>query len=164
MKNTENKEVQIVTFMIRGNYYAIDISQVEEVILPPTDITRIPDVPDYMEGVMDFRNKIVPLVNLAKRFNMGKILSPDTQKNNKNNFQINTSRVLLVTVNKKIIGLIVDAVLEVVKFNMSELRNASDVLTGVQMEFFFGVGHVNKNLVLMLALDKIFPEEFIKPI
>ncbi|HEM55171.1 MAG TPA: purine-binding chemotaxis protein CheW, partial [Thermodesulfobium narugense] len=93
-------EIQLVVFKLANEFYGIEISSVQEII-KIQDITRVPKAPDFVEGVINLRGKIVPIVDLRKRFELGQ-----TERTK-------DTRVIVVETSGNIVGFIVDLVTEI---------------------------------------------------
>lgn len=118
--------VQLCTFRIGGEDYAIDIMRVREII-HPLAITPVPRAPVFVEGVVRLRGEVIPVLDVRKR--LGVEASPPTRK----------SRFLIVNVAGRRIGLVVDEVCEVVRLQRSEIRPAPSLGVSGAPRFFLGV-------------------------
>src|SRR5438552_15967629 len=95
-----NRELHIVGFQVGRETYGVPITSLHEIVRVP-EITAVPDAPDYLEGVINLRGKIVSIIDLRKRFG-----EPEVRRSNKN-------RILVTEVNGRLLGLIVDSASEV---------------------------------------------------
>lgn len=136
--------VQFVSFKMAGETYALDIKQVESIInLSP--ITRVPKAPAYVEGVINLRGEIIPVINLRRRLNLE--LVPRQQ-----GMQI----IILSFDEKKVkVGFLVDHVSEVLRIPESAIEPPSHISDGVDVEFLNGVGKVQNKIVILLNAEKI---------
>jgi purine-binding chemotaxis protein CheW len=122
----EDRRVQLCTFRIAGEDYAIDIMRVREII-HPLPVTPVPRAPVFVEGVCRLRGEVIPVVDVRKRF--GLAAGPPTRK----------TRFLIVNVAGRRLGLVVDEVCEVLRVPASELRAAPGLVGGAGPRFFLGV-------------------------
>jgi purine-binding chemotaxis protein CheW len=107
------------------------------------EITAVPDAPEYVEGVINLRGKIIPVIDLRKRFGEKEITS------NKKN------RILVAEVDAKRVGLIVDAASEVLKIPPSEVDAPPNVFDEGELNYVTGVGKLHGRLIMMVELSKI---------
>ncbi len=143
---TKNDILQLATFGLGEEEYAIEISTVQE-INRMTEITKVPNSPPYIEGVMNLRGKIIPAVNLRKKFGLSE-----------KNFDRHT-RIMVVDIMDTMVGLIVDAVSEVLRISAETLEAAPAMTTGVNSKYIKGIGKINDRLIILLDLDNLFTEE-----
>ena len=141
--------VQIVSFGMAGEVYAVDIAQVEGIInLIP--ITRLPKAPKYFEGIINMRGEIVPVINLRRRLKLAeKARGPEDQ-------------IIILTFEKEKVkvGFLVDHVHEVIRLPRTSIDPPSRVSEGVDVEYLQGVGKVenkkNKIIILLNANRIVF--------
>ena len=136
------KELHIVGFRIGRETFGVPIALVHEIVRVP-EITAVPDSPDYVEGVINLRGKIVSVVDLRKRFGE-KQISP-----NKKN------RILVAEVEGKMVGLIVDAASEVIKIPDNEVDLPPSVFDEGELNYVTGVGKLHGRLIILIDLNKI---------
>jgi len=117
---------QLCTFRVGGEDYAIDIMRVREII-PPLPVTPVPRAPSFVEGVIRLRGDVLPVVDVRRR--LGLPVTPPTRR----------TKVLIVNVARRQIGLVVDEVTEVVRVPRSEIRPAPTLVEGGGPRFFLGV-------------------------
>lgn len=139
------EEIQIVTFSL-DEQYGIPINQVQEIIRVGS-ITRIPNSPPNMEGVINLRGRILPVLNLRRRLKL-----PETDITKK-------SRVVVTEVNGKDIGLLVDAVLQVIKVSSEFIDNAPEEVLDIDSDYITGVCRLQKGLVILLDLERLLRKE-----
>ncbi|MGH9575568.1 MAG: chemotaxis protein CheW [Candidatus Acidiferrales bacterium] len=137
-----DKDLQLVGFRIGRETFGLPISIVREIIRVP-EITAVPDAPDYVEGVINLRGRIIPVVDLRKRF--GETLLQPDKKN----------RVVVVELERRAIGLIVNSASEVLRIPPSEIEHPSDVFPEGELNFITGVGKLNGRLVILLDLNRM---------
>ena len=136
------KELHIVGFRVGRETFGVPIRLVHEIVRVP-DITAVPDAPDYVEGVINLRGKIVSVVDLRKRFGEKEITS---HKKN---------RILVTEVEGKMVGLIVDAASEVLKIPEGEVELPPGVFEEGDLHYVTGVGKLGGRLVILIDLSKI---------
>lgn len=137
-----SKEKQIVGFRVGRETFGVPISLVHEIVRVP-DITAVPEAPDYVEGVINLRGKIISVIDLRKRFGE-KEISPDKK-----------NRILVVEVEHKMVGLIVDAASEVLKVPETEIDLPPNVFEEGELNYVTGVGKLRGRLIIMIDLTKI---------
>jgi purine-binding chemotaxis protein CheW len=138
-------EVHLVTFKIDTEEYGIKIQEVQE-INRMTEITKIPRAPHYMDGIVNLRGNIIPVLDLRKLFDLTDIGITDA------------TRIIIVDHDGMKTGIIVDAVSEVLRFEKSLIETPPDILSnGVDSDYVEGVGKLNggKRIILILNMEKI---------
>lgn len=150
MKETEDIR-QLVTFGLGSEEFGIEILSVQEIIRLP-EITKVPQAPSYMEGVVNIRGSIVPVMNLRGRIDM-------ERKDNSRE-----TRVIVVSINEQIVGFIVDSVNEVLRISNDIVEPSPDMVQGVDTEYIVGIAKVEKRLVVLLDFEKIFSTNELKKI
>lgn len=142
--NTSTSEqLQLVTFGLGSEEFAVDILAVQE-INRMMSLTRVPQSPPEVEGVINLRGKIIPVVDLRKRFGMKQV---------DHNEQ---SRIIVVEVHGKVIGFIVDRVSEVLRISNKIVEPAPSMVCSVDSDFIAGVGKLDDRLLILLDLSKLF--------
>lgn len=144
----EPDEEQLVTFSI-GEYYGVPISQVQEIIRVGA-ITTVPNSPPYMEGVINLRGRVLPVLNLRKR--LGLPLSEYTK----------ASRIVVTEVNGKTLGLLVDSVSHVIKVQPEYIESAPEEVLEVDTDYITGVAKLKDQLVILLDLGRLLRREKIE--
>ena len=134
--------LQLVTFKLAGEEYAIDILKVQE-INRMVEITSVPNAPHYVEGVINLRGKVIPVINLRKKFGLV-VKEVDVQ-----------SRIMVVDVGK-IIGLIVDSVCEVLRLRVDTVETPPAITGNGSSDYIRGIGKLENRLLILLDLDKLF--------
>ena len=139
-------EQQLVVFDLAGELYGVDIGTVREIILMQ-EITHVPNAPDAVEGVINLRGRIVPVVDLRRRFGLAtKEQSRDT-------------RIVVVDIGGQDIGVIVDAVTEVLRIPGSSIEPASTVITTADSYYLNGIAKLGERLIILLDLGKALAQE-----
>ena len=137
-----DKELQVVGFRIGRETFGLPISMVREIIRVP-EITAVPNAPDYIEGVINLRGRIIPVVDLRKRFGE-KSFEPDKK-----------NRVVVVELERRAIGLIVNSASEVLRIAPSEIEQPHNVFQEGELDYITGVGKLKGRLVLLLDLHRV---------
>lgn len=140
------REVQLACFRVGTEYYALDILGIREVIRPQK-LTSIPKAPAFIEGVINLRGAVIPIVDLRKRFDC-----PDTTFAQK-------TRIIVCALAGRVIGLVVDEVAEVRRYGRQEIQPAPQFLSGRGAEFFFGVCRRGDDLVMLVDLERILTSD-----
>ncbi len=141
-KTYSNDEVQLVAFKLSKEEYGVSILHVQE-IKRLTDITRVPYTPDFIKGVMNLRGSVLPVIDLKKR--LGLVEEPYSED----------TRIIIVKVDDISIGMIVDAVTEVLAIGPDHIEAPEAVVDGTENNFISGVGNLDNRLVIMLNLNEI---------
>ena len=141
-KTYSNDEVQLVAFKLSKEEYGVSILHVQE-IKRLTDITRVPYTPDFIKGVMNLRGSVLPVIDLKKR--LGLVEEPYSED----------TRIIIVKVDDISIGMIVDAVTEVLAIGPDHIEAPEAVVDGAGNNFISGVGNIDNRLVIMLNLNEI---------
>jgi purine-binding chemotaxis protein CheW len=137
-----DKELQVVGFRIGRETFGLPISIVREIVRVP-EITSVPNAPDYIEGVINLRGRIIPIVDLRKRFG-----EKSFERHKKN-------RIVVVELDSRAIGLIVNSASEVLRIPPSEIEEPHNVFKEGELNYITGVGKLNGRLVILLDLNKI---------
>jgi purine-binding chemotaxis protein CheW len=139
--------VQMVGFSIEDVTYGINILSVHEIQRIP-EFTRLPNTPNFILGVINLRGSVIPVVDIRLRFGLPTVSATEQ------------SRIIVIEVNAKIIGLQVDNVSQVIRVNEENIDPPSDLLEGVSDKFISGVARMPEGLMVILSLDHIlFSEE-----
>lgn len=146
--NHESKDIaidefeQLVVFELANEHYGVDISAVNTIIRMQ-EITEVPRTPRFVEGVINLRGSIIPVIDLRKRFGLP---AGETTK---------ASRIVVVEAASQMIGMIVDAVAETLRLPCDAIEPPSPVVVSVDSEYLRGIGKQNDRLVILLDLDKV---------
>jgi len=136
------KDLQIVGFRIGNEMYGVRIGSVREIVRVP-EITSVPSAPEMIEGVINLRGKIIPVMDLRKRFGLTEIV------------QDKRNRILVVELDGKLIGLIVNAASEVLKIPPSDIEAPGSVFAEGESSYVTGVGKLKGRLVILLDINKL---------
>ncbi len=145
-KNKNDAEVQIVAFKLEKEEFAINIHHVREV-LKMTQVTPLPQSAHFIEGVINLRGEVIPVVDLRKRFEL------DSGERGEH------TRIIIVEIQGNKVGLIVDSVTEVLRFPPAAIQPPPSRIAGTRTDYIEGVGKVDDRLLIILRLDKILTTE-----
>jgi len=139
-------ERQLVVFALAAEVYGLDIGTVREIIRMQ-DITHVPNAPDFVEGIINLRGKVIPVVDLRRRF--GVSVAEQTRE----------SRIVVVDIRGEDIGLMVDAVTEVMRITGDAIEPASDLITTEDSYYIQGIAKLGDRLLILLDLDRVLSKE-----
>lgn len=139
--------LHMVGFTVGSEEFCVDILKVQEIIRM-VEITVMPNSPDYVEGVINLRGKIIPIIDFRKRMHL-----PDSEILNEQ-----TRRIVVVSFGKMIAGLVVDKVSHVMKLSADQISPTPEVSKGCDSECIMGVGRSGDRLLILLDLDRMFKE------
>jgi purine-binding chemotaxis protein CheW len=137
-----DKDLQLVGLRVGRETFGLPIAMVREIVRVP-EITAVPNAPDYIEGVINLRGRIIPVVDLRKRFG-----EPAPQTNKKN-------RIVVVEMEDRLVGLIVNSASEVLKIPPSEIEAPKNLFQEGELDYVTGVGKLSGRLVILLDLNKV---------
>lgn len=135
-------QAQLVVFQLAGEFYAVDIHQVREIIRVP-EVTRVPRTPDFVEGVINLRGSVIPIIDLRKRFGMDAAEANDEQ------------RIVVVELEDKTLGVIVDAVTEVLRIERDKIEPPSPYIVSVDTQYITGIARLEERLVILLDVARV---------
>lgn len=138
-----SSDLHIVGFRVGRETFGVPIELVLEIVRVP-EITSVPDSPDYIEGVINLRGKIVSIIDLRKRFGEREIVNNDRK-----------NRILVAEIDGKMIGLIVDSASEVLRLPASEVEPPPNVFNDDELNYVTGVGKLQGRLIILINLSKI---------
>jgi purine-binding chemotaxis protein CheW len=141
---------QLVIFKLGDEEFGVDILQVREIERLGQGITRVPKSPIFVEGVINLRGEIVPIVDLRKRFGLTVLAIG------------HDSRVVIVEVSNNQIGMMVDRVVEVLRIPVSAIEMAPSITKGVEAYFLSGVAKIGERLIILLDLERALSAEEMK--
>jgi purine-binding chemotaxis protein CheW len=137
--------MQLVSFKLAKELYGIEITKVREIILI-TDITRIPESPDFLKGLINLRSTVIPVIDLRVRFGL-----PEADLTDE-------SRIMVLQAGGKTIGIMVDAVSEVLRVKHDQIAPPPTV-AGLGRDYVNGLVKLDDRLLILLDIDKIFCED-----
>ena len=148
-EQTGVKAHQLVSFKLANEEFGVDIVKVQEIMRVP-DIKKVPQMPDYMEGVINLRGSVIPIIDLRKKFVL-EVKEKDDQ-----------TRIIVVNVSGKTLGFIVDAVEQVLRLSDDQIEPPPDIGTNIKREYLMGVGKLEDRLLILLKLDRLLDNKDMK--
>ncbi len=146
-EHTKVETLKLVSFKIGEEEFAIDILLVQEII-KLMDITRVPRSPGYVEGVINLRGRVIPVINIRKRLTL-----PPRE------FDKDT-KIVVIDLAKKTLGFIVDSVSEVIEIEKSTIEPPPSVMGEVDSQFISGVGKLADRLLVLMDLEKVLSRDY----
>jgi purine-binding chemotaxis protein CheW len=134
--------IQLVTFSIGEEVFGVDILAVQEIIRL-LDITRVPRAPHFVEGVINLRGKVIPIVDLRKRFDL-------PEKN-----YDKSTRIIVINMESITVGFVVDEVSEVLRIPANMVDTPPGVVSGLDTDYIDGVGKLDDQLLILLDLNRL---------
>ena len=145
-KKQDDELMQLVTFSIGEEEFGVDILKVQEIIRT-MEITKVPKAPDFVEGVINLRGKVIPIIDLRRRFGLS---SKEHDKH---------TRIIVIEINNMIVGFVVDSVSEVLRIPASTVEPPPAVVAGMESEYISGVGKLQDRLLILLDLDRLLSND-----
>lgn len=142
----DSNMVQWLTFCLGAEDYALELSSVLELIRP-RHLTELPQVPNYLLGIVSLRGVIVPVIDLGRRLHL------------ENESDLSQQRVIVCASGEQQIGLLVDRVTQVVRINRTTVEAPPLVLNGIDNDFISGVGRIKGRMMMLLNPDKVMDIE-----
>jgi len=143
-KNLEER--QLVVFDLGGEVYGVDINTVREIIRVQ-EITHVPNAPEFVEGVINLRGKVIPIVDLRKKFSL------EEGEESKEN------RIVVVDIAGEDIGVMVDAVAEVMRLPSDSVEPTADLIATDDSYYIEGIANLGERLIILLDLEKVLSKE-----
>lgn len=146
--------LQFVGFKVHREFFGVPIDRVREIVRVP-EITPVPETPKFVEGVINLRGKIIPVIDMRTRLS-----APAAARGR-------TNRVLIVELlerDGKSVGLIVDSASEIMKIPEDSIEPTPELVSSIGAEYVTGVGKLNEKLVVMLDLSKLLSIEEMKKV
>lgn len=134
--------LQLVTFKIADEEFGVEILAVQEIIRT-MQITTVPRAPAFIEGVINLRGKVIPVIDMRKRFGLP-VVERDSH-----------TRIIVMELNQKIVGFLVDAVSEVLRIPAATVEAPPPVVAGIGSEYIKGVGKLDDRLLILMDLDSL---------
>lgn len=146
--NTKKSElIQLVSFHLNNEEYGVEVLKVREIIRM-VNITHMPNTPHYVEGIINLRGKVIPIISMCKQFGL-----MDAESSSQ-------TRVIIMDVGGELLGFTVDAVSEVIRVSASEIQPSPSVAAGgIDQEYIAGVINHGEKLLVLLNLDMMFSDE-----
>jgi len=146
LETASSGTTQLVSFRLAQEEYGIEITQVHEIILMG-EITRIPQTPPYVQGLINLRSMVIPIVDLRLRFGLSPFDPTDE------------TRIIVVKVAGKTIGIVVDAVNEVMRISEDQITAPPPTVAGLGKDYLTGIVQIDDRLLILLEIEKILSEE-----
>lgn len=136
--------IQLVSFMLSSEEYGVEVLKVREIIRMPS-ITKMPNTPHYVEGIINLRGKVIPIISMRKRFGLCE-----------SEYDSHT-RIMVMDVAGGLTGFVVDAVSEVIRIHSSEIQPPPTMVSGnIDQEFITGVFNHAERLLIIMDVDRMF--------
>jgi len=145
IQNNNDEQIQLVSFNLGQEEFGIDILKVQE-INRMVEITKVPQAPSYVEGVINLRGKVIPVIDLRRKFSL------EAGEYDKN------TRIVVADVSGHVIGMVVDAVSEVLRIPRSTIEPPPEIVTSLDSEYISGVVKLDEKLLIFLDISKIAAE------
>jgi purine-binding chemotaxis protein CheW len=145
-KGGNDELLQLVSFSIGGEEFGVDILKVQE-INRMLAVTHVPSAPEHVEGVINLRGRVIPIIDLRRTFGMPR------KEHDKN------TRIVVVELQGKVVGFVVDAVQEVLRIPRSVTEPPPGLVAGVRGDYITAVGKLEDRLLILLDLEKILDHE-----
>jgi purine-binding chemotaxis protein CheW len=146
VKNADDPMLQWVTFRLDGEIYGINVMQVQEV-LRYTEVAPVPGAPAYVLGIINLRGNVVTVIDTRNRFGL-----PSTEVTDQ-------TRIVVIEAEGHVVGILVDAVAEVVYLRQSEIESAPNVGNDDSAKFIQGVCNKNNELLILVELAKLLTDQ-----
>ena len=141
-ETTMSKELQVVSFQVNEREYAVDIASVVEIIYFKP-VTPVPKAPAFIEGIIDLRGLVIPIVDLKKRLELSTDLA------------MHSDYILIVKVQDRHLGIVVDRVREVLRIEMDKIQSPHKILRGKHSQFLIGVCKTADRIILLLDVETL---------
>lgn len=143
-----DNHIQLVTFQLGEELYGVDIMQVKEIVRLQ-EVRSIPNSPEYVEGILNLRKEIIPIINLHKRFHLQKANKIDDDEEYLGGF-------IILNIQNSKIGIIIDRISRVVMIDKGEIQPPPQMLTGIGAEYITGVSRLESGYLIILDVDRLF--------
>lgn len=143
---TKSQLSQVVSFRLSNEEYGLGIMQVQEIILMG-EITEIPEVPHYIRGLINLRGKVIPIVDLRQRFGLAAAENSEQ------------TRIIVVNAAANTLGIVVDAVSEVLRIEPDQIEPPPAGLLGIERAYIQGLMKMEKKIMILLNIDAILSHE-----
>jgi len=133
---------EFLTFALGTEEYGVDILKVQE-IRGYDAVTRLPDAPDYIKGVINLRGLIVPVVDMRVKFRLAKCeYGP-------------TTVMIVLTVGSRVVGMVVDSVSDVMRLDPAQIRAVPDIGGAIDRQFITGIGTIEERMLILLDIERL---------
>ncbi len=142
-KTNDDGELQLVVFTIGSEEFGVEIMNIQEIIRM-TNITRIPQAPAYIRGIINLRGRIIVVINLNV------IMGMESKEQDEN------TRIIVASIGETVMGFVVDSVSEVIRLQQKNVESAPEAIADrIGTEYVLGVGKLDNRLLILLNLDKL---------
>ncbi len=148
--NLQREEKQFIVFTINDEKFGVDVKQIKQII-PLSETTHIPNAPSFVEGVINLRGDIIPIIDLKCK------LSLELKSINKKE-----GKIIIVELDDNNIGMKVDSVSEMMRIYQDEIAEPPKIVKGINRNYLKGLGKLNDRLLILLDLNKILSEDEMK--
>ncbi len=138
--------IQLVSFTVGNEDYGVHIGQVQEIIRM-TGITHLPQTEEYVKGVINLRGNIIPIIDMRTKFHMDSLEYSEL------------TRVIVVNMNDKLVGLVVDSVAKVLELAEKEIEDPPEVIHGLSREYIDGIGKLDEKMIIILKVEKVLSDD-----
>jgi purine-binding chemotaxis protein CheW len=146
-----NGSMQLVSFQLSDETYGIEITKIREIILVG-EITRVPETPHYIKGLINLRSSVIPVIDLRARFSL-----PENELTQ-------DSRIMVLNVGRRTIGIVVDSVSEVLRVSQDQISPAPPTVASLGNQYMTGLVRLEEQLLILLDVDRLFGEEGIRAV
>lgn len=146
----ENTQLQLVTFQLGKELYGVDIMDVKEIVKVQA-VRPIPNAPYYVEGIINLRGEIIPIINLHKRFHIQSVVEVDEDEDGEDE-----GGFIILDIEGNKIGIIIDRVARVIGVSTGEIKPPPQMLNGIGTEYIQGVVRQESSYLIILDIRKIF--------
>ena len=146
-------ELQFVVFKLGKEEYGVNIMQVQE-IGHYAEPVKVPNTPEFVEGIMNLRDNVIPVISLRKRFNI-----PEENINKSEQDSNENRRTIIINLGDRQIAFIVDDASEVLTLDEASIQETPDIIAGVDRKYISGIGKKGNRLIIMLDLNFLFDEQ-----
>ncbi|MBP5443285.1 MAG: chemotaxis protein CheW [Treponema sp.] len=147
----DNTSYQLVTFQLGDELYGVDIMDVKEIVKVQS-VRPIPNAPYYVEGIINLRGEIIPIINLHKRFHLQKLVVDNTD----DLYDDDEGGFIILDIEGNKIGIIIDRINRVVSVEKGEIKPPPQMISGIGTEYIDGVINQEKSYLIILNTRKMF--------
>jgi purine-binding chemotaxis protein CheW len=137
-----------IVFRLNEEEYGIEIAYAQEILRMPDHLTHLPNMPAYVEGVINIRGKVIPVIDLKKRFDL-KTIEESTER-----------RLIILNFNNTLLAVVIDDVSEIVNIEEDTIQNVNSIISQLGQNCLAGIGRIEQRLILLLDVLKLNTEIF----
>lgn len=139
--------IKIISFVLAGERYGIKVNNIIQMLEVPKNIGEIPNTKDFIEGVINLRGNIVPILNIAKKFDLKqKEIDEET-------------KIIVLEEKDELVGILVDEIKEVIKIEEKDIESAPDMVTGIPEEAFIGLVEYDEEVLILIDINIVLEME-----